>query len=366
MAQRLLPSDSTNDTLNTSPRPQDNLNAYRTAGNDLPSNPYSTLNYFLPKVDIVQANQGKPDGDSKLVSGKTTHQTITVDGKERDYDVHTPKDWDGKTPLPVLYYFNGLSPAGREKESFTGLSQRADREHFAVVYMDGAGKAHTYNNGQAVFDDGMDENKYLNAVHDKLKNNLPIAADYQGLAGFSEGGSEALDLASKNQWVSSVQTVEGYATDHQQALNRPISAQLINAMNDTIVPIGGTAAVEANAKDSKWYSPSHIFNAAVAAIEDHNNVIEPQSYSINKFTTADAASNMQKVETKDHDEIDTYRNSTSGVEVKAVKLSTGTHGWAGSTDHSGDIHFMNLGVPNETYNASDAIAEFFLKHPIGH
>jgi poly(3-hydroxybutyrate) depolymerase len=366
MAQRLLPSDSTTEAPNTSSRPQDNLNAYRTAGNELPTNPYSTLDHFLPKMDIVQANQAKPDGESKFVPGKTTHQTITVDGKERDYDVHTPKDWDGKTPLPVLYYFNGFSPAGREKESFTGLSERADREHFAVVYMDGAGKGHTYNNGQAVFDDGMDENKYLNAVHDKLKSKLPMNANYQGLAGFSEGGSEALDLAAKNNWVSSVQTVEGYSTKQQQALNRPISAQFINATQDDIVPIGGTASVEAKAKASSWYSPKHIFNAAVAAIEDHNNVIEPQSYSINKFTAADAANTTQKTETNNHDEIDTYKNSSTGVEVKAVKLSTGTHGWAGSTDHSGDIHFMNLGVPNETFNASDSIAAFLLNHPLGH
>jgi len=366
MAQLFLPSDSTNDAPNTNSRQPDNLNAYRTAGNESPTNPFSTLDRFLPNVEIDHSAQARPNGENKPVPGETTHQTIKVDGKERDYDVHIPKGWDGKTPLPVLYYFNGLSPGSREKESFTGLSERADREHFAVVYMDGAGKGHTYNNGQAVFNDGMDENKYLNAVRDKIKSNLPIDAAHQGLAGFSEGGSEALDLASKNNWVSSVQTVEGYMTGHEQTLNRPISAQMINAEHDTIIPIGGTASVKANAKASSWYSPSHIFNEAVGAIEGHNNYIEPQSYAIAKFTAADATSSMQKVETNNHNEIDDYRNSSTGVEVKAVKLSTGTHGWAGSTDHSGDIHFMNLGVPNETFSASDSIAEFFLEHPLGH
>ena len=59
-----------------------------------------------------------------------------------------------------------------------------------------------------------------------------------------------------------------------------------------------------------------------------------------------------------------YRSDKYGTDVQEVVLSNGTHGWAGSQDHSGDIHFMNLGVPSPDFSASDAIANFFLEHPL--
>jgi poly(3-hydroxybutyrate) depolymerase len=68
---------------------------------------------------------------------------------------------------------------------------------FAVVYMRGSNKRNqTYNNGQKVFANNSDENAYLNAVHDMLGKQLPLDEKRQGLAGFSQGGSQAYALAA--------------------------------------------------------------------------------------------------------------------------------------------------------------------------
>lgn len=59
----------------------------------------------------------------------------------------------------------------------------------------------------------------------------------------------------------------------------------------------------------------------------------------------------------------TYRNTTSGAEVQAIQLGSGTHGWAGSTVDAENI--PGMGQPNQTVDASDLISDFFLEHPIG-
>src|SRR5262249_31015266 len=129
--------------------------------------------------------------------GTTQNETIDVGGKEREYSIHTPKGWDGKKPLPVMYFLNGLSPE-KPEDTFTELSKQADEKGFLLVDMIGSGPLHSFDNGQGVFkQDGVNESDFLNSVHKKLQDQLPIDETRQGLTGFSQGGSEVYDLASK-------------------------------------------------------------------------------------------------------------------------------------------------------------------------
>jgi poly(3-hydroxybutyrate) depolymerase len=358
-------------------------------------------------------------------NGKTQSETVDVNGTERTYSVHTPKGWDGKTPLKVMYFFNGFSPGAKTPDdTFTGLSQMSDKDGFMLVDMIGAGPDHTFNNGQGLFNDGLNENNYLNAVHQKLQSQYPIDQTHEGLVGFSQGGSEALALASQNKWVSSVQTVEGYETGQETPLTRPVSAQIINAEKDPVIPIGGTRQLdtpaattgilglfdplaalipagyetEKGAINGAESTPGKggLFSQIVSKVEGtflggaggliddtvapllenfglskltfglvHGgpNYIEPQTYAVNAFTKADGTG-APTVTQSGGNSSEVYSNTATGAEVKAVQLGNGTHGWAGSTDHSNDI--PGIGMPNETYNASEEISQFFMQHAVGH
>src|ERR1700722_8510346 len=128
------------------------------------------------RISLLSIVGEKSSAPSGLVPGVTSEHTISVGGDQRSYAVHLPKNWDGKSPLPVMYYFNGMRSDGtHEPESFTGLSEEADKMGFAVVYMRGSNeKTQTYNNGQKVFANSDDENAYLNAVHQTLGQQLPL------------------------------------------------------------------------------------------------------------------------------------------------------------------------------------------------
>ena len=314
-----------------------------------------------------------------LQPGKTTEQSVGTGFEKRSYDVHVPKNWDGKSPVPVMYYFNGMRNDGtREPEDFTGLSDQSDKKGFAVVYMHGSNdKTQTYNNGQKLFANNHDENAYLNAIHNSLAKQLPLDETRQGLTGFSQGGSEAYDLAAKNKWVASAQSVEGYMTGYEPKLNHAVSEQNIHALHDSIIPENGTdqecgmadRAAKNDMDMAKYtgeiaFDPMQLFHAAVCEVEKHGDMILPQRATVDAFKTADGITGNGQVSKNIDYSIYDFKNAKNGAEVKQITLNEGSHGWAGSKDHSGDMHFMNIGVPNMKVDAGKEVADFFMNHPL--
>jgi poly(3-hydroxybutyrate) depolymerase len=312
-----------------------------------------------------------------LAPGSTSEHQVNVGSEKRNFGLHIPKNWDGKSPLPVLYYFNGLRPDGKpEPETFTGLSERADKMGFALVYMRASNqRTQTFNNGQKIFANSKDESAYLNAVHTVLGETLPLDNKRQGTAGFSLGGNEAYSLAASNAWIASAQSVEGYMSGYEPPLNHPVSEQNIHALHDPIIPQNGTEQVCAQADreaqavlDSMQYGgegyidPVGTLHAVTCMIEKDGNMIQPQRYIVDTFRRADGISTPPQIFKTPDFTIYNSRNPSTGVEVRQVTLAEGTHGWAGSADHSGDMAI--IGQPNEKFSASDAIARFFLEHPL--
>lgn len=349
-------------------------------GSDAPS-PASTLKAITSIADQHIAKNSHQNADSThiqplaltdnhshsgtFIPGTSRDFTINVDGHQRSYSVHTPKDWDGKSKLPVLYYFNGMNPNHQESESFTGLNQVADKNHCLVVYMHGTGSLHAYNNGQHLFQISgatQNENDYLNAVHNQLQKELPVDSSRQGLAGFSQGGNEAYVLTAQNKWVSSVQTVESYFSGLEGPLKRSVSEQSIHAVNDPIVPIDGSNT-SITGKNVESTALSVIDK--VAAAVDHD-VMLPSSAITQAYLNADHINGRAVVSHSGDGVISDYTNPQTHAEVTSVVLTNpyATHGWAGSTDHSGDI--KDIGMPDKDFNASNAVIDFFLKHPLGH
>jgi poly(3-hydroxybutyrate) depolymerase len=325
----------------------------------------------------ASTGKDKAPTTAPLVAGVTAEQSVSAGADARNYAVHFPKNWDGKSPLPVLYYFNGMQTNGKpEAESFTGLSDRSDKMGFAVVYMRGSNdRTQTYNNGQKIFANSKDENAYLNSVRQALGKQVPLDQNRQGLVGFSEGGSEAYSLAATNKWVSSVQTVEGYMTGYEQPINHPVSEQNIHALHDPIIPENGTAQVcseadregQAVLDSMRWggdgyIDPVGMLHDATCEIEKNGNYIEPQRYTVAAYKNADGITSDAPVVTTPDMTIYDSLNAKTGAEVRQITLAQGTHGWAGSTDHSGDLPIV--GIPNEKLSASDEIGNFFLDHPL--
>jgi hypothetical protein len=164
-------------------------------------------------------------------------------------------------------------------------------------------------------------------------------------------------------------------TGYEPPLNHPVSEQNIHALHDPIIPENGTEQVCAQADreaqavlDSMryggegYFDPKGTFHAVTCAIEQNGNYIQAQGDIVNAYKKADGITgDGQTIKGPDKTAYD-FRNPSTGAEVRQITLNEGTHAWAGSSDHTGDIPI--IGQPNEKFSASDAIGYFFLAHPL--
>jgi poly(3-hydroxybutyrate) depolymerase len=167
-------------------------------------------------------------------------------------------------------------------------------------------------------------------------------------------------------------------------LTRPISEQNIHAIHDPIVPYGGTDQVCAQAdrearsdiQISHWggepyINPVTLLHAWECSHEQDGAVIQPQQFIVDAYNRANGLMDpktgqpLAPKQSIDGDiTMKSWVNATNGAETRIISLGTGSHGWAGSTDHSGDVPFHNIGIPNETMDAADAVLKFLVDHPL--
>ena len=86
---------------------------------------------------------------TQLTPGDHTHN-LDVDPRTRSYLVHIPPAYNGSKAFPVVLAYHGGGSNADVTVPFTGLSDKADRSGFIVVYPSGTGrlpKALTWNAG---------------------------------------------------------------------------------------------------------------------------------------------------------------------------------------------------------------------------
>ncbi len=66
--------------------------------------------------------------------------SIVVDGRTRNYFVHTPPAYTGKTPLPLVLVLHGATESADSVERLSGMSEKADQQNFLAVYPSGTGR----------------------------------------------------------------------------------------------------------------------------------------------------------------------------------------------------------------------------------
>src|SRR4051794_1095140 len=66
-------------------------------------------------------------------------RSLEIGGQSRAYLVHLPPSYDPAKPAPVVLAFHSAAMNGAAMARFSGLSEKADRSGFVVVYPNGTG-----------------------------------------------------------------------------------------------------------------------------------------------------------------------------------------------------------------------------------
>jgi polyhydroxybutyrate depolymerase len=293
----------------------------------------------LPTVPRGDAVPGKhPD------AGQTRHESVTVDGIERDYWVHLPKNYDPNQKLPLVLVFNGYASSGRQlgdvapggagMEELTGLSQKADQEGFIVAYLDGNPDSnHTWNNGQWWFSKRNDI-KFTGRVIDKLQENYGTDPSRTYLAGFSQGASFVHRAVSEMpDRIAAIADVSGWMSGQEKRTAAGIPMIALQSVDDPTVPYEGR----------KWWLTMKPEIHTSRHYRDIND-IETVTPKVHIMHQPDGRM------VKDR----TYTDPQSGVEIRTILVEKEGHVW-----------FGGKGAENSQINATNLVWDFFKKHQKG-
>lgn len=157
--------------------------------------------FSLAACDQTTTNNPEP---SHFTIGKNRFTTV-VDGDTREYFVHVPKGYDGKTAIPVVFMLHGSSGDGEKFYNISGWKEVGDAQNILTVFPsswhycvieDGATKNTTKWNangsfGYCVNEKPRDDVKFLNAIISELDLKYNIDNKRIYLEGFSNGATMA-------------------------------------------------------------------------------------------------------------------------------------------------------------------------------
>jgi polyhydroxybutyrate depolymerase len=262
--------------------------------------------------------------------------TIEVDGRTRKYFVHTPTGYTGKTPLPLVFVIHGATQSAESAEKMSGMSAKADREKFLVVYPTGTGRLSdvpTWNSGACcgyAMENKVDDVAFFRALIAELEKDYSVDPQRVYATGISNGAMMSYRLACEvAEKFAAIAPVEG-AQDIACRPAQPVSVIVFHGTADHLVPFdGGSTPFQMGSKRSDV------------------PVAETVAFWV-KYNGCSPAPQHQE-STEVHTDI--YSGCRAGTAVALYAIQGGHHMWPG-------IPLSHNSVP-----ATDLIWAFFQQHP---
>lgn len=263
----------------------------------------------------------------------TVRASLEFGGRVRNYLLHLPVGYDGKTALPVVFVLHGATQSADSAEKMSGMSAKGDLEHFIAVYPSGTGQVPTWNAGNCcgyAVEDQVDDTGFLGALLDKLEHDYAVDRKRIYFTGISNGAMMsyrvACEMADK---VAAIAPVEG-ALNVDCHPSAPVSVLIFHGTADRLVPFnGGSTTFQIGAKRSD------------------NSV----AYAVDFWVKRDACSAAPEHQETSEVHTDKYSGCQAGSAVALYAIQGGHHMWPG------------LAISGNGVAATDLMWSFFAAHP---
>jgi len=309
---------------------------------------YNEKDLDLPVLDAFKTKPAeaiKVSTNGSSERGIDRHLEINSGGRERDYILHVPKNYDPSKPMPLVVVLHGLGQDADRISSLSKMSEKADKEGFIVAYPNGTkwlGQLRSWDADNGVQLPGTDSNDvgFVKDMVKTIKENMNVDKDKVYAAGFSNGGMLAYRLASEmSDTFSRWQVVSSGSSGAEAKPSEAVSIMSIHGTSDRVVPLEGRA-------------PGQGLSTL--------GVPRFQSFGESYKTWAKhlGISHAPLIE-RDGDRITSRSvNPETGAEVIAVVVKDGGHEWPGSDRAKA----ANPNSPEANYPTTDKIWEFFKSH----
>ena len=184
-------------------------------------------------------------------------QALVYKGIARVYEVRVPATvLREEERVSLVLVLHGRGGSSRNAEKITGFTPLAVSENFIVVYPEGAllkGPL-TWNAGHCCGDamrDSVDDVGFIDALLDRLIADYPVDPNRIYVTGMSNGAMMAHRLGIElSHRIAAIASVIGAIFGDEQTPSHPVSALIINGMQDSIIPYAG--GISAGASMSAW------------------------------------------------------------------------------------------------------------------
>ncbi len=284
-----------------------------------------------------------------LTTFRSKEHYTDFDNVQRKYRLHLPRGYNNKTNYPLVIAFHGYSDNPRIMEIVTGLSMKADREGFIVLYPYGSKdrslSPYSWNSefccGYAQ-EKNIDDIGYVRHLIGKLSEEYSVDVSRIYVTGYSSGGMMAhlvaLKLNDKIAAVAPVGAAVGGKHEDDEEFKllektfSPVPIILIHGKEDSSIPFAG-----GNGRDDVFE-----FTGAYDSLNfwlDNNKCTKRPS----------------EISKTDHYAKEIYADCENSSEIIFYAVNT-KHVWPGG------LFELVKNISGRSVRATDLIWEFFAAH----
>lgn len=274
-------------------------------------------------------------------------KSLLVDKTTRTYILHLPKEYDEKKVYPLVIMLHAFSDNPKQLEINTGMSAKADKERFAVVYPKGTNsksdKRLSWNSGfccGSALKKNIDDVSFIKTLIDELTKTYSVNKGKIYIAGFSNGAMMAYRLGAELSDKIAAIAVDAGSIGGIFENNpfgkivkpkQPLSVLILHGQKDRVVLYDG-------GKNDKSEG-------------NYLSVLESMDFWVKNLRCKDAAS--EEIIRNGLAVKKTYTNCQNNTQVTIYKIPNSGHVWFGG------IQEIQKNIFHQSISATDAMWDFF-------
>ncbi|HTB32360.1 MAG TPA: alpha/beta hydrolase-fold protein [Bacteroidia bacterium] len=283
------------------------------------------------------------------------YKKIIVDGRQREYLIHLPPNYESTEKHPILFGLHGGGGTYENTIKFYNLNGLADKNGFIVIYPNAIGKSWTipgFSTRSRKADSTVDDVHFISVVLDTIIKNYKGDSTEVFTTGISRGGEFSLYLAYKlSKRITAIAPVCASVPApvlKYYSFKHPTPVLLINGTLDPLIPYGGGYG-----KYLRTDEPDEGFDMAstdnlmkrIVFMEDSLGHVSPKVIAMPDNDPDDGCTATK------------YEYDFSSVTVTLIKIDGGGHTWPGGKQY---LPKFIIGKVCRDFDAEDEIFNFFL------
>jgi len=305
--------------------------------------------FFLMTFILLSAckKDKSPTDDDNPVTVFRFTDTIIVDGLERTFIVNLPPNYNNAADFSLVIAMHGGGGSGRQFDSTSRLSTKANAENFIIVFPDGNKGAgplgiRTWNAGGccgAAVTNNVNDVKFIRNLIDELVANYKINPKKVYATGHSNGGMLSYRLACEAADKIAAIAPNGCSMSLLSPCNasRPVPVLHMHSVLDTQVPyMGGVGTGISNTYFPPLDSVLNVWSNRNGCNNSPQIVVNNSQYKLTRWNSCSNNGSIQYYLTQD-----------------------GGHGWPGGLPGG-----PNSDVPSVVIDANNLLWNFFQQHQL--